>query len=103
MQCPFLDDPSGTSNASAWHGLVARPTKHLYAMNFLKRDCCLDMYADYGSHFKHLPETYGMRYTHVSLASDPENSQLQGDSRGYDCVCVAYFPTSRAFLATWSD
>merc|ERR1712032_635789 len=101
--CPFLNDPSGTSNPDSWRNLASQPSQHMYAMNFLKRQCCADMYADYGSHFKHLPETYGMRYAHVSLAADPESCQLIGEPRGYDLICVAYFPTSKAFLATWSD
>jgi hypothetical protein len=58
---------------------------------------------DYGSYFKALPEKYGMRYAHVSLSADSKNAQLLGEPCGYDLVCVAYFPTTSAFLASWSD
>ena len=58
---------------------------------------------EYGRYFKDLPEKYGMRYAHVSLSADPENSQIMGQHEGFDLVCVAYFPTSTAFLASWSD
>ena len=107
--CPFTDEPD--ARLESWKALSTEPNQHMLAFNLI-RTPEPEGYRAYSSHFRHLPDEYGMRFVEAAdlqmhesvVACDAGLSEVDlVNAASFDLMALVYFPSSRCFVNTWSD